>query len=227
MRPTWRAPGPQVLRRAGLSVHSNLDLDIEVPDADLEAGLPSLLAAALALGVWQLKAAVDGPPEFNPPKGSLQGRTVLITGASSGLGFESAVRLAEAGARVVATARAEKVSGVEQALQDEVPQADVAVLPLDLADLNSIETFASQLDVRGIDVVVCNAGVMAVPERSETKDGFELQLGVNHLGHFALCGRLLPLLGASAESPCRVVCVSSLAHRLGDMQRLLAGARVV
>ncbi|CAJ1379013.1 unnamed protein product [Effrenium voratum] len=179
------------------------------------------MGAALALGVWQLKAAVDGPPEFNPPKGSLQGRTVLITGASSGLGFESAVRLAEAGARVVATARAEKVSGVEQALQEEVPQADVAVLPLDLADLNSIETFASQLDVRGIDVVVCNAGVMAVPERSETKDGFELQLGVNHLGHFALCGRLLPLLGASAESPCRVVCVSSLAHRLGDMQRLL------
>ncbi|CAL1139109.1 unnamed protein product [Cladocopium goreaui] len=215
--------GRRVLRRAGFSVHSNLDLDVSVPDSDLEAGVPWLLAAGALLGLRQLKALIDGPEEFQLQPGSLQNRTVLITGGSSGLGFESALRLAEAGARVLVTCR----SGEEQllsSLRKELDTEEMEVLRLDLANLQSIRDFASQcehlLAGTGLDVVICNAGVMAVPQRCLTLDGFEMQLGVNHLGHFALCGHLLPLLGRGGRSA-RVVCVSSLAHRLGSADRLL------
>eukprot|EP00439_Symbiodinium_sp_Y106_P043434 s980_g5.t1 len=213
-------------RRAGLSVHTNLDFDIEIPDEDLEMGLPIFLAASAALlGASQVKAAIDGPPEFQLKKGSLQGRTILITGASAGIGFESAVRLAEAGAALVVTARtAEKALAAERAVQREAESADVAGLPLDLSSLQSIRGFVEQcrdlpLLRTGFDVLVLNAGVMAVPRREATVDGIEMQLGVNHLGHFALAAQLLPLMREG--SPTRIVSVSSLGHRLGDPQRLL------
>eukprot|EP00435_Cladocopium_sp_Y103_P066497 s147_g28.t1 len=215
--------GRRVLRRAGFSVHSNLDLDVSVPDSDLEAAVPWLLGVGALLGLRQLKAVVDGPEEFQLQPGSLQGRTVLITGGSSGLGFESALRLAEAGARVLVTCR----TGEEQllsALRTELDTEEVEVLRLDLANLQSIRDFAVQCEQllagTGIDVVICNAGVMAVPQRCDTSDGFEMQLGVNHLGHFALCGHLLPLLGRGQRTA-RIICVSSLGHRLGSAARLL------
>lgn len=214
-------------------------MDLLMPDEDLaalgETSLPALLTAtAVAIGAKTLKAAIDGPPEFRLEPGSLQGRTVVITGGSAGLGFEAAVRLAEAGARVVATARSQdKATATEAALRYESGSIDVHVMQLDLANLSSIRTFASELQQqpwmkKGIDVLLNNAGVMAVPERLLTVDGFELQLGVNHLGHFALTGLLMPMMGL-AESA-RVISVSSLAHRAGDADSMLdelAGAASV
>ncbi|CAK8998636.1 WW domain-containing oxidoreductase [Durusdinium trenchii] len=229
--PTRVAPrlAARVARGAGLSVHSNLDLNIEVPDTDLETSVP-LLAAALALffGLRQLKGLIDGPEEFQLQPGSLQGRRVLITGGSAGLGFETAMRLLEAGAEVLITARAAGQARAEAALDAELGEATelrrrVQVLPLDLSEPSSVQHCAALcqqlLCGNCLDVVLCNAGVMAIPQRSASSyDGAEMQLAVNHLGHFALVGQLLPLL---SQQHARVICVSSLAHRLGHPPRLL------
>lgn len=143
---------------------------------------------------------------------SIAHRRFVVTGANSGIGFETSVALARRGADVTmacrdpargaaALARVRAVSG----------SSSVRVAALDLADLSSIATFARSW-FGPLDVLVNNAGVMAVGRRS-TVDGFELQLGTNHLGHFALTGLLMPAL---RESGCaRVVSVSSVAHRIG------------
>lgn len=143
------------------------------------------------------------------------GRTALVTGANSGLGLQTALALARHGARVLLACR--DPARAEQALQRvraAVPAATAELIALDLASLSSVERAAA--DVAGrtdrLDLLVDNAGVMAVP-RVLTEDGFERQLGTNHLGHYALTGRLLPLLLA-APAP-RVVVVSSTAHRSG------------
>ncbi len=146
----------------------------------------------------------------------MRGRTVLVTGASDGLGLASSKALAAAGARVLMTSRdAEKGERARTAVLEAAPRSAVEVVPLDLADLGSVERAAA--DVRGrveaLDVLLLNAGVMMPPERRETADGFELQIGTNHLGHFALAARLLPLLRTVPGS--RVVTVSSLAARAG------------
>ena len=143
------------------------------------------------------------------------GRTVLVTGTTSGLGLQTALALARKGARVLMTARSTERG--EQALarvRREVPGAAVELVALDLADLASVRAAAADVTQRAaaLDVLIDNAGVMAVP-RSTTRDGFELQLGTNHLGHFALTGLLLPQL-LVAPAP-RVVVVSSAAHRSG------------
>jgi NAD(P)-dependent dehydrogenase (short-subunit alcohol dehydrogenase family) len=148
------------------------------------------------------------------------GRTVVVTGANSGLGFHTSLELARRGARVLMACRnLDKGREAEQRLRREVPSADVEVRRLDLADLASVREFAA--GVEALDLLVNNAGVMAVP-RSETADGFEAQLGTNHLGHFALTGLLLETLLAGTDP--RVVTVSSNAHKLGkidfdDLQR--------
>ncbi|MFU8841701.1 MAG: oxidoreductase [Nitriliruptoraceae bacterium] len=147
----------------------------------------------------------------------LAGRTILVTGATSGLGEASTVALAVRGARVVlATRSAERTAALMDRIRTRRPHASVEHLPLDLADLASVERAAAALAERvdRLDVVLANAGVMATPLR-RTEDGFELQIGVNHLGHFALVGRLLPLLVAAPEP--RVVVVSSTAHRLARL----------
>ena len=143
------------------------------------------------------------------------GRTALVTGANSGLGLHTALQLARAGARVLLAVRTPAKG--EQALarvRAQVPAAAVELVALDLASLASVQSAAEDVLERApvLDLLVDNAGVMAVPRRT-TADGFELQLGTNHLGHFALTGRLLPALLA-AEAP-RVVVVSSSAHRAG------------
>src|SRR4051812_15750698 len=135
----------------------------------------------------------------------LDGRTFVVTGANSGIGRMAARELARAGARVVLAVR-DTSKGEEAA--DSMP-GSVEVRRLDLADLASVRDFAGSWD-GPLDVLVNNAGVMAVPE-SQTKDGFEMQIGTNHLGPFALTNLLLPNITD------RVVTVSSGAHRIGGL----------
>src|SRR5471030_337198 len=144
----------------------------------------------------------------------LTGRRAIVTGANSGLGFQSALQLARHGASVLMTSRS-ATSG-EDALgrvRAVVPQAKISCRHLDLADLDSVREFAGS-NTEPIDILVNNAGVMAIPPR-RTADGFEMQLGTNHLGHFALTGLLLPALLSGPGA--RVVTVSSTVHRTGSM----------
>ncbi len=144
-------------------------------------------------------------------------RTILITGANSGLGLRSSEALAAKGAHVVMACRnAEKAA---RALDDVKATATVAepqLIRLDLSDLSSVRDVAAEVNERfdSIDVLMNNAGIMAVP-KGRTADGFESQMGTNHLGHFALTGLVLPTLLA-AGSP-RVVTVSSTGHRMGTI----------
>ena len=143
------------------------------------------------------------------------GRTAVITGANTGIGFEAARVLAARGARVILACRDLGRAGEAAArIGAAAPGADVAVLQLDLASLASVREAAGQLRAAGerIDLLVNNAGVM-MPPYGVTADGFELQLGVNHLGHFALTGLLLDLLAGVPGA--RVVTVSSAAHKEG------------
>src|SRR6478609_11448508 len=143
------------------------------------------------------------------------GRLAVVTGANTGLGFETAQVLAARGASVVLAVRdIEKGKRAAARIAGTAPGADVMVSPLDLASLDSIRAAAGELRAQHprIDLLVNNAGVMFTP-RQTTGDGFELQFGTNHLGHFALTGlllgQMLPVPGS------RVVTVSSLAHRIG------------
>ncbi|MFJ9742608.1 oxidoreductase [Streptomyces sp. NPDC101166] len=143
------------------------------------------------------------------------GRTAVVTGANSGIGYITARELARRGAHVVLACRSESRGreAVER-LVGEVPGVKVELRPLDLGDLASVREFAGRLPHARLDLLVNNAGVMALPYGT-TADGFETQFGVNHLGHFALTGLLLPAL---LDTPgARVVTVSSLAHVLGNI----------
>ena len=142
----------------------------------------------------------------------LRGRRALVTGVTSGLGEHTVLELARKGAHVVMTARdQQKLGNAVEQLHRSMPLADVTPLVLDLADLGSVRRAAEEAATLGpLDILVNNAGVMATPYR-RTVDGFELQLGTNHLGHFALTGLLFPQLAAAEAA--RVVTVSSQAHR--------------
>ena len=147
------------------------------------------------------------------------GKTVLVTGANSGVGFQAARELARHGAQVLLGVRdTAKGEAARTRIVAEIPQAQVAIVPLDMASLASIRGFAREFIASGakLDVLVNNAGVMALPKREQTVDGFERQFGTNHLGHFALTGLLMPAL-LKAPAP-RVVTVASLAHRNGKME---------
>ena len=143
------------------------------------------------------------------------GRTIVVTGPTSGLGRATAIALATRGAHVVMAARsAERSAALIEHVRQRAPFASLSRLSVDLADLSSIRAAARRLAQQHdrIDALVANAGIMA-PPLTRTSDGFELQLGVNHLGHAALTARLLPLLRAAARP--RVVVVSSTLHRIG------------
>jgi len=145
------------------------------------------------------------------------GRTVLVTGANSGLGLHTSIALAAKGARVLMACRdAGRAQDALARVRREVPAGAAELVTLDLSSLASVQRCADEVSGRvgALDVLVDNAGVMA-PPRTSTADGFELQLGTNHLGHFALTGLLLPLLLA-APAP-RVVVVSSGAHKVGKI----------
>ncbi|MEU7578879.1 oxidoreductase [Streptomyces sp. NPDC041068] len=143
------------------------------------------------------------------------GRTAVVTGANSGIGHVTARELARRGARVVLACRSEERGGDAVArLLSEAPGAHVEFRRLDLGDLSSIRSFAATYGSERLDLLINNAGVMALPYR-RTADGFETQFGVNHLGHFALTGLLLPRL---LETPgARVVTVSSGLHALANI----------
>ncbi len=145
----------------------------------------------------------------------LSGKTAVVTGANGGLGLETARALAGAGAHVVMAARdQDKARAAEKSILESHPRASLEVVPLNLGSLASVREAADRILAAHptIDILVNNAGVMAIPER-QTEDGFEMQLGVNHLGHFALTAHLLPaLLRADAA---RVVSVTSTAHHMG------------
>lgn len=145
------------------------------------------------------------------------GRRVVITGATSGIGKEAARVLAGKSATVIIGARdREKGDGVVEEIRNEFPRADISVRALDLASLKSIHAFADSIidDFESLDVLINNAGIMMCPH-SNTADGFEIQLGTNHLGHFALTGRLMSLLKRTEGS--RIVMVSSMAHKFGNI----------
>lgn len=147
------------------------------------------------------------------------GKLAVVTGATGGLGYETALGLAQAGASVVLAGRnGDKGRQAIGRIRSLHPDALARFEELDLAELASIAAFADRLLAQGkaIDILVNNAGVMTPPTRKTTKDGFELQFGTNHLGHFALTGRLLPLLAGGRGT--RVVNVASLMHRVGKMQ---------
>ncbi len=144
------------------------------------------------------------------------GRLAVVTGANSGIGLEEARRLAQAGADVILAVRnPTKGAAAVDDIRGSAPTAEVSAESLDLSSLDSVEAFAQTMTGRGrpVDILINNAGIMAVPKREVTADGFELQLGTNHLGHFALTGRLLPLLRQADAA--RVVTLSSTAARLG------------
>ena len=143
----------------------------------------------------------------------LSGSTALVTGANSGLGLVTARELARKGASVVMACRdASRGGAAVDGLRSELPSAEVRLEALDLADLSSVSSLAERLPEERIDILVNNAGIMA-PPRQQTAEGFELQFGTNHLGHFALTGLLLERLLA-APAP-RVVTVTSTAHWIG------------
>jgi len=147
----------------------------------------------------------------------LQGKTAVVTGANSGIGFWTALHLAAAGARVVLAVRSMERGRQAQAKMLAMnPGLHLQVVPLDLANLESVRDFAAVLGEHcpALDILVNNAGVMAIPFR-RTADGFEMQFGVNHLGHFALTGLLIRRLLAAPAG--RVVTLSSMVHFLGKM----------
>ncbi|WP_030160214.1 oxidoreductase [Glycomyces sp. NRRL B-16210] len=145
------------------------------------------------------------------------GRTAVVTGANSGLGLATARELARRGAHVILTVRTEdKGREAVESILAEIPKASLEARRLDLADLDSVAAFAEALhaDLSAVDLLVNNAGVMA-PPRSLSPQGHERQFATNHLGHFALTGRLMDLVEAGSAP--RVVTVSSLAHHRGEI----------
>lgn len=147
--------------------------------------------------------------------GLLIGKTVLITGGNSGLGFETAKGLAAMGAQLILAVRnVDKGNTARMRLKKLYPAVQIHVMSLDLASLESIRTFAESVQhtFESLDILINNAGIMA-PPYAKTIDGFELQFGSNHLGHFALTALLLPLLLKTPHS--RIVTVSSRAHSRG------------
>jgi NAD(P)-dependent dehydrogenase (short-subunit alcohol dehydrogenase family) len=144
---------------------------------------------------------------------SLTGTTAVVTGANSGIGWHTALELARHGAAVTLAVRTkEKGEKTADHIRDAVPAAEVQVAELDLGSLESVESFADSWQ-GPLGLLVNNAGVMSPPRYRQSADGYELQFATNHLGHFALTGRLLPSL---LEAPsARVVTVSSIAHHSG------------
>lgn len=162
----------------------------------------------------------DTPPPNRPTTDEvlvgvdLSGRVAVVTGATTGLGLETARALAAAGAHVVLTGRtAEKAAAAVVTVREQMPDASVEPGVLELGSLASVRAFAAEFAVSHdrLDLLIENAGIMSVPF-GRTEDGFELQFGTNHLGHFLLVAELLPLLVAGA--PSRVVVLSSAGHQV-------------
>ncbi|WP_136057025.1 SDR family oxidoreductase [Microbacterium sp. K24] len=147
----------------------------------------------------------------------LTGRRAVVTGGSDGIGLRIATRLARAGAEVVLPVRnLAKGEAAAAGIRKTAPSAEITLLPMDLSSLESIAAFGDSMrqDARPVHLLINNAGVMTPPDRQLTADGFELQFGTNHLGHFALVGQLLPLLRAGSA---RVTSQVSIAANSGSI----------
>lgn len=143
----------------------------------------------------------------------LRGRVALVTGATDGLGVETARELARHGARVLLAGRnPKKGQAALDSIRAKQPQAEISFESVELEDLTTVRSLAQRAGAQGVDMLINNAGIMGVPKR-ETAHGFEAQLGVNYLSHFVLTGAMLEAL-RSRSNP-RVVSLSSLAHRMG------------
>lgn len=146
------------------------------------------------------------------------GRVVIVTGANSGIGFSTAKALSAKGAHVIMACRNEqKAASAKSDILNSFPEAKLEVMKLDLSNLDQVKFFAAAFKKRfsKLDLLINNAGLMAIPYR-KTDDGFEMQFGVNHLGHFSLTAQLFDLIKQSPRS--RVVNVSSIAHTQGTMR---------
>jgi len=158
-----------------------------------------------------------GPNGWTPERlGSLVGKTYLITGANSGIGFEASRILLSKGAKVVMLNRNPEKStvAITQLNEEFGPNTDVSFIRMDLAELASVRETAEQVlkSIPQIDALICNAAIAQVPTRKLTKDGFESQLGTNHYGHFLLCGMLFDRIESSKG---RIVVVASLGYKMG------------
>lgn len=155
---------------------------------------------------------------FDIAGAALQGKTAVVTGATSGIGLETARSLARLGANVILSGRREALGlQVVREIAAESPDVTGSFEHLDLADLSNVADFAGRIAAKhpAVDILVNNAGLLAVPTRVLTKDGFELQFGINFLGHFALTAHLLPNLICARSA--RVVSLSSLSHHAGRL----------
>jgi NAD(P)-dependent dehydrogenase (short-subunit alcohol dehydrogenase family) len=183
------------------------------------AGASAVLAA---VGIYKLANRQNGPTETTSvwttaDMPDLTGKVIIVTGANSGIGFEAAKEFARKGAATILACRnMDKAAAALAAIQAEIPDAKAEIMQLDLASQASVHQFADAFKAKydQLDILVNNAGIMMVPYGT-TEDGFERQLGTNHLGHFALTGLLFDLLVNTAGA--RVVNVSSNAHHRGSM----------
>ena len=170
------------------------------------------MAASSSITLGPQSTAEDVIAKFGA---DLSGKNIVVTGASSGIGAEAARVFAKAGAKVFALGRSEaKTRGVVNAINAECGDASpVTFISCDLSSLASVRAAAEAIRDAGVPlhVLLNNAGVMAIQERTVTSDGFEMQLGTNHIGHFVLTNELTPALKAGA--PSRIINVSSGAHR--------------
>ena len=178
------------------------------------------MAVPLAIGAAAIVVLYAGRRYFQGPKchstKRLEGKTVVITGGNTGIGKETAVDLAKRGAKVIVGCRnLEKGKAALKEIQERSGSTNVYLEQLDLASLDSVRTFADSIlkSESRLDILINNAGVMMCPYQ-KTKDGFEMQFGTNHLGHFLLTMLLLDLMKKSA--PSRIVNVSSIGHSLGS-----------
>lgn len=145
-------------------------------------------------------------------------RTVIVTGANTGLGYETALELARLGVYVILACRNEtKAKAAMERINGEVPEAQLEFLELDLGSLESVKKAAAAFSKthKSLDLLINNAGIMALRHRKETSEQYEKQFGVNHIGHFLFTGLLLPTLQATKHS--RVVTLSSMAHKFGKV----------
>ncbi|XP_038073397.1 retinol dehydrogenase 13-like [Patiria miniata] len=165
--------------------------------------------------LWLLRRYLAGGWCYN--KARLDGKTVLITGANTGIGKETARDLARRGARVILACRdLAKAEAAMTDIREDTGNSNLAVVKLDLASLASVRACAEKIkrEESRLDILINNAGIMMCPEW-QTEDGFEMQFGVNHLGHFLLTNLLLDLIKSS--TPARIINVSSIAHAYGKM----------
>lgn len=181
----------------------------------------TLTASAALLGAICIEAsgrAAPKPDWTTRDMPSQTGRIVLITGGTSGMGFEDALALSRAGAEVIIAARnPERGAQAIARIQKSVPDAKVEFEAVDLANLSSVRGLAERLNQRlpRLDVLINNAAIMAPPDRGTSADGFEIQLATNYLGHFALTGLMVPLLRESQDA--RVVSLSSIAAARAEL----------